>query len=70
MEQKGKTIGINRTEADQPNAVLPELQTPPAAGKTVGLRRKPTEFEQRVAELAAQRDAAEKAYQAELAKAN
>ena len=67
MEQKGSTtIGL----VEQPKQASPDLNTPPVAGKTVGLKRKPTAFEQRVAELAAQRDAAEKAYQAELAKAN
>ena len=78
MEQKGSTtfgiigqaIGEDRTDHVQTNPASPDLNTPPVAGKTVGLKRKPTAFEQRVAELAAQRDAAEKAYQAELAKAN
>ena len=79
MEQKGKTVGIRRDEPELNGAngtigrtetASPDLNTPPVAGKTVGLKRKPTAFEQRVAELAAQRDAAEKAYQTELAKAN
>lgn len=50
-----------RDEADQ--------NKPYRGPKTVGRQKEPTELEKRVAQLAAQRDAAERAYQEELAKA-
>ena len=79
MEQKGSTtfgiigqaIGEDRTDhvqtaPERTNTASPDLNTPPVAGKP----KRMSAFDRRVEELAKQRDAAEKAYQAELAKAN
>ena len=63
MEQKGSTtIGL----VEQPKQASPELNTPPVADQP----KRMSAFDRKVAQLAAQRDAAEKAYQDELAKAN
>ena len=69
MEQKGSTtFGIigQAIGEDRTNPVSPELQTPPVADQP----KRMSAFDRKVAQLAAERDAAERAYQAELAKAN
>ena len=68
MEQKGSTtIGL----VEQPKQASPELESPTAVGQTESKpAKRMSAFDRKVAQLAAQRDAAEKAYQAELAKAN